>query len=142
MTVAVTESGGLQLSRNGVLFPPLEISDVQALYARIPDAEAAAARTTLTRIMLGLLGLLAAVPGLAADITIVDDTADITVNAATYAAIQALWLVSPDPATDNLVNGPVTVHTSVSTVVADVTATTWDALTTVSTIRGTLWAVG
>ncbi len=108
--VTITDDGELQLSDDGMMTTPLAIEAVQALYARVPDAQAAAGRVGLTGLVRELTALLASTPGMSGTFTITGDALDATVPAAAFAAIQQAWGATPDPTTGALVHGPATIH--------------------------------
>lgn len=109
MDVSVTDDGQLQLIIDQRVYPPVPIDAVQAMYARIPDAEAASARAELTAAMRALTGVLATSADLVASFTISANTATVTVDPATFATIQTRFAIIPDPDTGTLIMGPVTI---------------------------------
>jgi hypothetical protein len=106
--VTVTDEGQLLLTVDRMIYPPIPIEAVQPLAAAVPSAQAAAGAAALIQVIRELTRMLVVTPGLTSTITFTNNEAAVTVDPATFAAIEQQWNLTPDQ-TGALVMGPVTI---------------------------------
>jgi hypothetical protein len=97
--VTVTDAGHLQLSVDGVTYPPLPVEAVRALAARVPDAQAAALRQQMTAAIRALTDVLVASgPEMAAQVEVIPTGITATVDEGSFERARKMLGVEPDAA--------------------------------------------
>ncbi len=99
--VTVTDAGLLQVSVDGVSWPPLPVEVVPALAAKVPDAQAAGARQQVTAAVRTLTDvLMASGADLAATVVVGPQGVEAEVDDESYERAQEALGVTPDSAGD------------------------------------------
>ncbi len=108
--VTVTDAGHLQLSVDGVTYPPLPVEAVRALAARVPDAQAAALRQQMTAAIRALTDVLVASgPEMAASVQVIPTGITATVDEGSFERARKMLGIEPDAAGE-LKRGRVTIR--------------------------------
>lgn len=109
-TVTILDDGQMQVSVDGMQWAPLPLAAVQALAARVGDAQAATQRQTLTAATRGLLDILVASgPAMAATVTVTATALDATVDDDSFD--RAVTALNAAPNGDgSITSGPVTIR--------------------------------
>ena len=108
--VRVTDTGEMQVTVEGVTFPPLPLDAVQAMAAKIPDAAMASASRAMTEAVRALTDVLVtAGPDAAGTIEFTASTVVAGVDEGTYDLAMEAFGVEPDTDGD-LRAGPVIVR--------------------------------
>ncbi len=95
--VTVTDAGLLQVSVDGVSWPPLPVDVVSVLAAKVPDAQAAAAQYQVTAAMRTLTDvLMASGAELAANVVVGPEGVEAEVDDESYERAQEELGVTPD----------------------------------------------
>lgn len=108
--VTVLDDGRMQVTVDGTTWAPLPLEAVQALAARLPDAQAAAARQGLTAAIRTLTDVLVG-SGAEMDATVEVSATSITatVDDGSFDRAQEHLGVEPDPTSGDLIAGPITI---------------------------------
>jgi hypothetical protein len=108
--VTVTDAGQLQLSVDGVTYPPLPVEAVRALAERVPEAQAASARQQVTAAVRALTDvLITSGAGMAASVEVGPAGVTAEVDPASFERAQRLLGVTPDSAGE-LRSGRITIR--------------------------------
>lgn len=108
INVKVTDTGAMQVTVDGVTFPPLPLAAVQAMAAKVNEAVLVAASQERTA-ALRILGDVMVEPGSFGSLEFTADTVTAIVDDAAYARAVEAFDVQPD-ADGNVRSGPVVVR--------------------------------
>ncbi len=99
--VSVTDAGELQLTVDGVSWPPLPVEVVPVLAAKVPDAQAAGARHQVTAAVRALTDvLMASGQALAATVNVGPLGVEAEIDEESFERVQAEMGLTPDSAGD------------------------------------------
>ncbi len=107
--VTVTDAGMLQVSVDGVTWPPLPTEVVPVMVQKVAEAHIAAARQQVTAAMRTLTDVLAA-SGAAASVQVGDDEVSAEIDADSFQRAQQILGVAPDPRTGELRSGRIVIR--------------------------------
>lgn len=107
--VSVTDAGLLQVSVDGVSWPPLPIEIVPVMVQKTAEANAAAARQQVTAGMRTLTDVLAA-SGAAAMVQVGDEEVSAEIDEDSFVRAQQILGVTPDPRTGELRSGRIVIR--------------------------------